>query len=265
MYRVHNITKNQLENFLKEGKTTREIGKLFNVCNTVISSHIRKYNLTGLYKYPKYLPYNMESIETKEAAYVLGFILADAAINKEMVEVSVAVKDVELAAFIASVLNVTYRTDDTLIKETRRFPRVRIVRKIKGINKFIGKALKKDRNVPIIRKDLEVYLLRGIFDADGCVTWGYRKDRNRIWHKVSFTSSLNILNSVQKILYKIGITTIVRPKSKGNCFVLEFGNKKDILAFYSYLYKDDCFIPLKRKFDNFNALRLELGGFSETT
>ena len=108
-------------------------------------------------------------------------------------------------------------------------------------------------------------MIRGIFDADGCITWGYRKDRNRIWHKVSFTSSLGILTSVQKVLYKIGISTIVRPKANEDCYVLEFTNKKDILKFYNYLYADDSFIPLKRKFDNYNALRLELGELSENT
>lgn len=265
MNRVCNISKELLENFLKEGKTTREIGLILGVANTTISRYIRNYNLNNLYSKPKYLPYHLTKIDSKELAYMLGFIIADSSINNEIVEISVVIKDSELMDLFSSLLGIKSFEDLTLVKEKRRFPRIRLVRKIVGINKFIGGNKKKDRNVPIIQKDLEVYLIRGIFDADGCITWGYRKDRNRIWHKVSFTSSLGILTSVQKVLYKIGISTIVRPKANEDCYVLEFANKEDILKFYNYLYADESFIPLKRKFDNYNALRLELGELSENT
>lgn len=265
MNRVCNISKELLENFLKEGKTTREIGLILGVANTTISRYIRNYNLNNLYSKPKYLPYHLTKIDSKELAYMLGFIIADSSINNEIVEISIAINDSELMDLFSSLLGIKSFEDLTLIKEKRRFPRVRLVRKIVGINKFIGGNKKKDRNVPIIQKDLEVYLIRGIFDADGCITWGYRKDRNRIWHKVSFTSSLGILTSVQKVLYKIGISTIVRPKANEDCYVLEFANKEDILKFYNYLYADESFMPLKRKFDNYNALRLELGELSENT
>lgn len=265
MNRVCNISKELLENFLKEGKTTREIGLILGVANTTISRYIRNYNLNNLYSKPKYLPYHLTKIDSKELAYMLGFIIADSSINNEIVEISIAINDSELMDLFSSLLGIKSFEDLTLIKEKRRFPRVRLVRKIVGINKFIGGNKKKDRNVPIIQKDLEVYLIRGIFDADGCITWGYRKDRNRIWHKVSFTSSLGILTSVQKVLYKIGISTIVRPKADEDCYVLEFANKEDILKFYNYLYADESFMPLKRKFDNYNALRLELGELSENT
>ena len=265
MNRVCNISKELLENFLKEGKTTREIGLILGVANTTISRYIRNYNLNHLYSKPKYLPYHLTKIDSKELAYMLGFIIADSSINNEIVEIGVAIKDSELMDLFSPLLGIKPFEDLTLVKEKRRFPRIRLVRKIVGINKFIGGSKKKDRNVPIIQKDLEVYLIRGIFDADGCITWGYRKDRGRIWHKVSFTSSLGILTSVQKVLYKIGISTIVRPKANEDCYVLEFTNKKDILKFYNYLYADETFIPLKRKFDNYNALRLELGELSENT
>lgn len=265
MNRVCNISKELLENFLKEGKTTREIGVILGVANTTVSRYIRNYGLSGLYKKPKYLPYHLNKIDSKEVAYMVGFIIADSSINNEIVEISVSIDDSELMELFSSVLGINPREDFILIKEKRKFPRIRLVRKITGINKFLGGDRKKDRNVPIIRRDLEVYLVRGIFDADGCITWGYRKDRHRTWHKVSFTSSLSILTSMQRILCKIGISTVVRPKSNAYCYVLEFANREDVLKFYDYLYADTSFMPLKRKFDNYNALRLELGELSENT
>ena len=124
--------------------------------------------------------------------------------------------------------------------------------------KFIGGNLKINRHLPIVRKDLNRYLLLGAFDADGCLTWGRRKDKNRIWHKISFTTSFNIAICLQQILIKeLNISTIVRPKSKESCYVIEFANRKDILKFLDYIYCDD-FVVLKRKYLKAKALRLEL-------
>lgn len=265
MNRVCDISKEQLSEFLKQGYTNRKIEKLTGISKSYISYLVRKYELQNLYKKPKYDTFILDKIESKEIAYMLGFIIADSYINNEIVEISVKLEDIEILYLFSKILGINPKIDETLIKEKKRYPRARIVKKIIGINKFIGHSKKPERNVPILSKDLEVYLLRGIFDADGCITWGYRKDRNRLWHKVSFTSSLSILTSVQKILYKIGISTIVRPKKGEDCFILEFSNKKDIIHFYNYLYKDTEFIPLKRKFDRYNALCLELGEFRETT
>lgn len=265
MNRVCSISKEQLLDFLIQGFTTRKIGELTGKSNSYIAYLVRKYNLQELYSKPKYDTFVLDKIDSKEVAYMLGFIIADSSINSENVEISVKKEDIEVIDLFSKILGIKGRIDSTFIPEIKRFPRVRLRKKIKGINKFIGGDRKKDRNVPILSRDLEVYMVRGIFDADGCITWGFRKDRNRLWHKISFTSSLGILTSLQKILYKIGISTIVRPKSNEDCFVLEFANREDIIRFYNYLYEDNDFIPLKRKFDKYNALRLELGEIRETT
>lgn len=265
MNRVCSISREQLSDLLNKGFSNRKISEITGISKSQISYLVRKYSLQELYSKPKYDVFTLDTIDSKELAYMLGFIVADADINNEIVEISIKLSDYEVSNLFSTILGSKNRVDNTLNKEKRRFPRIRIVRKIKGINKFIGGDKKKDRNVPIISRNLEVYVIRGIFDADGCITWGFRKDRNRLWHKVSFTSSLGILTSVQKVLYKIGISTIVRPKANEDCFVLEFANREDIIKFYNYLYADTSFIPLKRKFDNYNALRLELGEIRETT
>lgn len=260
MKRVCSISKEQMLRFLERGLTTRQISNETGISKSNVGYLVRKYNFQNLYEKPKYPPFYFGSIDSKEKAYLLGFIIADGAIcNDNVVEIDVAIQDEELALFLAGLLGVKCREDLTYIPQKRRFPRFRMVRKIRDIRQFVGGTLKAQRNVPIISKSLEVYLLRGIFDADGCITWGYRKDRNRLWHKINITSALEILSTVQKILYKIGIASVVRPKKNENCFVLEFSNKADVEKFYDYLYNDTDFMPLKRKFDKYNALRLELG------
>ena len=133
---------------------------------------------------------------------------------------------------------------------------------VKDFNKHCSS--KEAKHCPIISKELERYLVLGFFDGDGCLTWGRRKDRNRLWHKVCFTSSLRVLEGIQKILLnQCQISTIIRPKGAENCFILEFSNKKDVLKFLNFIYPDDSFVILKRKYDKAKALRLELGEFGE--
>lgn len=147
----------------------------------------------------------------------------------------------------------------TINKKTRRFPRARIQKRIPDILKFTGGRLKVDRHYPRIREDLERYLIQGLFDADGCLTFGRRKDKNRIWQKISFTSQLKILEGVQQYLIKkLDISTILRPKSNEKCYVIEFANRIDVLKFLKHIYPNDSFIILKRKYLKYKALRLEL-------
>ena len=123
----------------------------------------------------------------------------------------------------------------------------------------------KRRHIPFVSPKYERYLLQGFFDAEGCITWGRRKDRNRIWQKISFTSQYKMLEGIQNILYKKGIASKIKPKSDSSkCFVIEFANKNDVLAFLDIIYPNDEFIVLKRKYKNAQALRLELGEFGES-
>jgi hypothetical protein len=208
----------------------------------------------------------LEKIDTKQIAYLVGFICADSSIaSNNSVELGVKLEDKEILDFLAKELNCIVNIDNTFNKKAKRFPRARFSKNINDILQFIKSRLKNDRILPIITKDLEKYLILGFFDGDGCITWGVRKDRNRIWQKISFTSSYKMLIHVQKILNKLEISTIIRPKKDENTYVLEFSSKKEVIKFGEWLYSDLDFIILKRKFNNFNALRLELDKFGETT
>lgn len=208
----------------------------------------------------------LEKIDSKEIAYLVGFICADGAISSNNnVELGVKLEDREIVDFLAGILNAKVITDLTLNRKAKRFPRARFSRSIKDILKFVKSRLKNDRILPIIPKELNRYLILGFFDGDGCITWGRRKDRNRIWQKISFTSSYKMLTHVQQILYKLNITSIIHPKKGENTFVLEIAALDDVMKFGNWLYQDEDFIILKRKFNRFNALRLELDKFGGTT
>lgn len=254
------IDKYFLRECLVNGMSTREIAQLTGYSKSAISNSICKYNLQEFNQnYPK-PAYRFNVIDTPAKAYTLGFILCDAGISDVgYVFLNTSIDGSQPAQFIAHVLE----TDCEFIYKynpiTRVFPKCKVSKKIVDILKFIGGPKKDQRHFPRIREDLEVYLMRGVFDADGCITWGRRKDRNRIWQKVSFKSSYSILYGVQQFLYrKLGIPTIIHPVKGENCFELSFSDKDRVLYFLSWLYQDPSTIIYLKKYQKYRALRLEL-------
>ena len=263
------MSKEELLKLLLEGKSHKEIAEILHIGKSTVGYWIKKYDLNeyNTHKPPK-PAYNFNKIDTPEKAYTLGFILADGDINiKNMVEISVGKNDKEVVDFISNVIGSNVNVDNNFNKEKRRFPRARTSRKIKDIKKFTGGRLKNERHYPKVRKDLERYMLLGFFDADGSISYGIRKDRNRFWQQVRFTSQLKLLEGIQQMLYKnIGISSIIRPKKGEDCYVISFGSKEDVLKFINYIYpKDDDFIILQRKYLKANAVRLELEEFGGST
>ena len=254
------MNKDYLEKCLSNGMSTRQIEKDCGLNHRTISYWISKYGLNDKSKYRKYDSYKFEKIDTKEKAYILGFLLADGSIDeKNIVEVAVSLYDKEIVEYISKILQANINYDHTVDKKARRFPRARLQKKIVDILKFTGGRLKADIHYPRVRDDLERYLIQGLFDADGCLTFGRRKDKNRLWQKISFTSQLKILEGVQQYLIKkLNISTALRPKGKEKCYVLEFANLSDVLTFLEHIYPNDSFIILKRKYLKYKALRLEL-------
>ena len=254
------LTKEILEKYLNMGMTNRQIAEETGYSKSNIGYLIHKFGLVEKQAKYKMDSYKLQSIDTKEKAYILGFICCDAAIDcKNIVELSVEKSDKEVLDYISKLINSRVFVDNTYNKQAKRFPRARTVKKIPDIKTFIGGHLKHDRHFPITKKEFVRYALLGAFDSDGCITWGRRKDKNRLWHKISFTTSLSIATGIQQVLIKeLDISTIIRPKTGENCFVIEFANKNDILKFLDYIYPNDNFIILNRKYLKAKALRLEL-------
>lgn len=266
------MDKEFLKEKLIEGLSSRDIAKLpeVTVGNRTIVYYIHKYKLEKFmnYKKPIYNESFFDMIDTKEKAYILGYTLADGYINRNTLEYGCALSDKEILNFIASQLGeIKVREDVYINKEARRFPRARLsIGNKKLVHGVLSKInSKEEKTFPRIKKELQHYVLLGFFDGDGCLTYGHRKDRNRLWQKVNFTASYKILNAIQKLLSKLGITTSLYPKEKEKCFVLEIANLKDVIAILRYMYQDESFIVLHRKFNKYNALRLELGENEENT
>ena len=259
------MKKQELKELILKGLTNQEIALELNVSKSTVSYQAKKMGLNNLFKYKKNESFILNKIDTSDKAYFLGFLLADGYIGENNhVELGVAIKDKIILEYISKIINSNVHDDYTFDKKKRRFPRARTKKKINDITKFTGGRLKPDRHYPRVKDEFEKYLLLGFFDGDGCVTFGRRKDRNRLWQKVSFTSSLSLLEGIQKFLIrKLDISTVLRPKKNENCYVLEISNKKNVIKILDFIYLDTN-IVLKRKYNKYKALRLELEENGET-
>lgn len=263
------MNKEFLKECLLNGMTHRQIAEISGKSKTTVGYWITKYELNNLSKYkkPTYIDeHQFNKIDTKEKAYIIGYALADAYISNKSIEFGCCINDKEILKFISRYTGANYREDLTFNKSQKRFPRARINIGNKSIITDFNKhcSSKENKHCPHLSKQLERYLVQGFFDGDGCITFGRRKDRNRLWHKISFTSSLKVLQGIQNILLKqCNISSVIRPKSNENCYVLEFANKKDVIKFLNFIYPNNDFIVLKRKYNKAQALRLELGEFGE--
>ena len=264
----------KLKTLLEARTSYEEIGKIFGGINyRTVSYYIRKlglHKLTQQFEKEQQLLGNaFERIDTAEKAYALGFILGDGHISqsqKDYVEVSIALADKAILDFIAIVVKGNVTVDNTVDKRQRRFPSACLTKTIPHISKHLGGRLKQERHFPRIGENLTRFLLLGFFDADGSITFGRRKDRNRFWVNIGFTHHLKCLLGLQQMLLKeLNISTAVCPKSGENAYVIKFSGKRDVLAFLDYIYPDDSFIVLRRKYEKAEAVRLELGEFGETT
>lgn len=219
------------------------------------------------YYKPVYIDNYFDTIDTKEKAYILGYTLADGYVSNSTIEYGCQINDKEILMFISLQLGSKVQEDLTYCPKQRRFPRARIFignkHLVQSVNKLCT-GTKENKTFPRIKKELEPYMLLGFFDGDGCLTWGYRKDRNRIWQKVNFTGSYKLLFAIQKHITRLGISSSLYPKNGENCFVLELSSKKDVLHILSYMYGNEDLIVLHRKYNKYKALRLELGEFEES-
>jgi hypothetical protein len=221
-------------------------------------------------EYNKSNGYNDEDmfnkIDTPDKAYIIGYMLSVGCICSANIRLSSPLAYREILEYISRVIGGDKCKVLTVSIGDKRFLGAMYETNNKNIitdvNKHSGKS--GDRHLPIVKKELKRYLLLGFFDGKGYIDWGKRKDRNKVWQKISLISRYRLLEGVQNILIdEVNASSKIRPKGKGKQFILEISNKEDVLKFLDYIYPNDLFIISHRKYKKANALRLELGEFRE--
>lgn len=188
----------------------------------------------------------------KNEAYLLGYLLGDGGYHsmthKRLARMFVSSTEKYIVEFFKS----TFCPDTTILSKVPVNKKRNIVSnkeshvlvfssKFSEIFKLHGLlSLKTTRTFHNIPKNQFSIFLLGLFDADGNFSWGFRRDRNRLWAQFKITHpNLNMLKKLQVFLSKeLGVSSFINPKAGENCYVLQVSSIAEVNKVLSYMYSN---------------------------
>jgi hypothetical protein len=229
---------------------------------------MREYSINGV----KYRLNLFEKIENKHQAYLIGYLCGDGGINTSTHKRKARVYVVSVAKDTIDYFKDTYCPDNEVSVRLNNNVKKGIFAKqpaytlnfsskfSETFNKFGILSKKEDRVLVNIPKRFMRYYILGIFDADGHISFGNRKDRNRLWGNFAIThQSYNVLHSIQTYLVnELNIATSVTQRKEENCIDLKTSNRDSLLKIFHWIYSDADEIKYnKKKYYNFKKFTEE--------
>lgn len=215
-----------------------------------------------------------DEIRDEIDAYFIGYLFADggfhAPTHKRKARMAVSSTDIDIIKFFAK----HYQPLTEVVVRAPNYNKARgIIGKLQYSNlvfsskfsetfaKFGVLKLKKERTFHNIPKKFFNSFLLGVFDADGSITWGKRKDRNRVWGEFKIThQSHKFLLQIQRILLEMyNVPTFVTIKCPNeDYYVLRVSNRHIVKSLFDILYTDNLDIYNKKKFNNYKLFYNEV-------
>jgi len=196
----------------------------------------------------KYLRHDyFDNINTQEKAYWLGFIVGDGCLYKTsngsaVIQIMLQKRDGSHLEKFAKALHwphpVYYYRNTSRLCVTSPHMYESLVK--------LGVTPRKTFSIkfPRVAKNLEIHVLRGIFDADGCIT----EDRIKRKPGFSLAGTKHILMASKRIL---GLNNKICRHT--TIFQISCGGRNVIYEIYKKLYRN-AKISLDRKLEKFEAL-----------
>lgn len=192
-----------------------------------------------------------DSITTEEDAYWLGFIYADGCIQ-DLGTLSLELKGSDVAHLQKFKKYCNWQNTVKVEKASFNSTRARLAFSGKGKElNALGVLPRKSLNLEfpsedILKKELQVYFIRGYFDGDGCYyIYTPKKKTQKDTHVCSILGTQQFLNTLRDIC-PISTNSF---RTKGNLYVLAYNNLKAD-AFLDWVYKDSK-IHLDRKYNKY--------------
>jgi intein-encoded DNA endonuclease-like protein len=192
-------------------------------------------------------------IDSKNKAYLIGFIYADGGVYNRYLSFNLSKKDIEILDFIASELNYSGK-----IHKNRQNAYISLTvcskKIVDDLNKYgiIENKTYRSKQLPLVPEKYINEMIRGFFDGDGSIY----KDKKRKEYTVNFSSNRHVLNQLKNILSTQKISSCkIRRRYLDNDIscMLDIRGDNNIEKVLWFLYTKNCFC-LKRKkkrFDNF--------------
>lgn len=212
-----------------------------------------------------------DKIESKEQAYLIGYLAGDGGYNppthKRLARLYVSSIDKSVIYGFQSLFcpdneinskNPVNNSTGYSIKTNNLSYTLNFSSKFSEcFNKFGLLSKKQDRRlVNIPHKFMRHYLL-GLFDADGHISFGHRKDRNRLWANFGITGqSLDIFGKIQNYISDdLNISSSVKPRKDENCYDLKFSKIDSVIKLLDWLYEDTPTVFNKQKYERYLKLK----------
>ena len=192
-------------------------------------------------------------IDTQDKVYLLGFMYGDGFItksrNSDVFGICLKAEDKPHLEKFKQSLESDHKISEYLKKNTVQI----LITRSNMVNDLIKHGClrnksQKDLYIPNIRENLVRHFIRGLFDADGCVT------NDRKYLKTIFTGSDTLIEEIQYILLVNGIINKIKNPyyHNNNCVSVYYG-KKDSERIFDYLYNDSN-MYLDRKYNKFKEM-----------
>lgn len=250
-----------LKEFIKQGKTLKELGEYYNVHSSSIGRALRKLGIEYNLQVRKIVKVNnmFNTIDTELKAYLLGFFAADGCVyDKFRFGLCVAEQD----RYIINLFKDSI-APDSYIKETQNskgaknrqkqlFLRISSEEIVSDFKKYGLEERKtyKPYVIPELENYLKWHFIRGYFDGDGHL--GIKTRTKYKTCRICFSNgSKEILESIQKFTKK-GKLRFCK-----NHWKLDIENITDCKEFLDLMFKD-CHYMLPRKFDKYLLVNAEV-------
>ena len=209
-------------------------------------------------------------VNTPEAAYILGFYIADGCLNGNKFVITLNEKDKEILEkirdYMSPITKLIYKKE-TIIKQgivshpmySFAFACKEIVSCLEdlglGKNKtYLSKSIKN-----VVPKELMWDFIRGYWDGDGCISSSNVtknvKETSYNYINIGFTiisKDPDILNEMNEFFMEEGINTHVYPDNKGN-YLVGTHSKSEVEKIYNKLYTSSNLF-MERKRTKFNEI-----------
>lgn len=193
-----------------------------------------------------------ETIDKEEKAYILGLLIADGYViypqtrmNRNPVwGITLHKNDAYIIDRIKSIIGINKKTCEERSEKVLTVVSKKMVDDLSKYGVVPRKSFK--TFFPVIPKEMERHLIRGIFDGDGCISNGI----------CSFYGNYKLLQGIQEVLSKdLGINKgKITIRETNGADSISFGKKGNVLKFYHYIY-DNSTIYLTRKKIKFEQLK----------
>lgn len=229
---------------------------------------LKEYTVQG----EKYRFQLFDKINTSEQAYLIGYLLGDGGYGEKTHKRLARMFVTSTEEYIINYFQNNFCPDTTIssripVNKTRNIKSNKLSYKIQfsskfyeTFNKFGLLSVKTGRTFHNIPKDEMKSLLLGLFDADGCISWGKRKDRNRIWANFLITHpNIKMLEKIQRFLTdELGVNTGITLKGEEKCYILRTSDRFQVVKILDYLYESNSEIYNITKNENYKAYKKAL-------